>query len=305
LTIAEWKRFVDAIPWYTVVDINGGEAFLADHAMEKMEYFFQNHRLSTLITNGTTVSNRDIGRLLDWKIAYFMVSLDGLGDTHDRIRGMKGAFDRAVELLRRLGEARARRRLLRPIICVKTVITSDNHKDLIPLIEMCEQDLRVDEVHLAVQFENRFHMGFVPFKDMRHPNLYRGNSVEFPAEKKEAVKAALRDVIAFRRRSGLAVALSPEFRRDEDILEFIDDPRAFGVPRCNRPWTDLVMGPEGRVTSCVTFDLGNIRDYQYDVGSALRGKPASKWQAFFQRDGSFLPACEGCCHNLHERKRGN
>jgi len=58
----------------------------------------------TLSTNGTMIGEEEADRIQSAGFDYVGVSLDGIGDTHDRFRGVKGSFDKAVEGIKRCSE---------------------------------------------------------------------------------------------------------------------------------------------------------------------------------------------------------
>jgi heme d1 biosynthesis radical SAM protein NirJ len=58
----------------------------------------------TLSTNGTLIDDKTADLLVESGFTYIGVSLDGMEETHDRFRGMKGAFRQAVDGLMRIKE---------------------------------------------------------------------------------------------------------------------------------------------------------------------------------------------------------
>lgn len=58
----------------------------------------------TLSTNGTLIDDKAADQLVESGFTYIGVSLDGMEETHDRFRGMKGAFRQSVDGLMRIKE---------------------------------------------------------------------------------------------------------------------------------------------------------------------------------------------------------
>ncbi len=54
----------------------------------------------TLSTNGTLIDPEMAQRIKDVGVGYVGISLDGLGETNDRFRGMKGAYEKALQGVR-------------------------------------------------------------------------------------------------------------------------------------------------------------------------------------------------------------
>ena len=60
---------------------------------------------AVLSTNGTLISRDTAARLQELGLSYVGISLDGLRDTHDRFRCVKGAFDMAMTGLKNCQQA--------------------------------------------------------------------------------------------------------------------------------------------------------------------------------------------------------
>lgn len=94
----ECRNVIDRLAAFRVPGLllSGGEPlihplffFIAMYARE------QGLRL-TLSTNGTLITPAVAKKLRDVGFAYVGISLDGIGETHDRFRGREGAFQKAV-----------------------------------------------------------------------------------------------------------------------------------------------------------------------------------------------------------------
>jgi len=88
---------------------------------------------TALSTNGTRVDEATAARIAATGFDYVGVSLDGLKDTHDRFRRAPGAFDAALEGLRRLRDCGVR-------VGVRFTLARDNAADLAPLLDLCERE---------------------------------------------------------------------------------------------------------------------------------------------------------------------
>ena len=72
---------------------------------ELARYATQRGMRAVISTNGTLIDKETATRLKEIGLSYVGVSLDGLEKTHDRFRGAKGAFERAVEGIRNCRDA--------------------------------------------------------------------------------------------------------------------------------------------------------------------------------------------------------
>lgn len=77
--------------------LEGGEPLLRQD-LEEILYEANRRFFTSLVTNGWQLKNRikSIRKYLD----YLFVSIDGIGEVHDKIRGINGSFNKAVEGIR-------------------------------------------------------------------------------------------------------------------------------------------------------------------------------------------------------------
>lgn len=103
----------------------GGEPLLRRDLPAILEEAHERFHTS-LVTNGFLLSHRlsEFARHLD----YLFVSLDGIGDLHDRLRGIPGSFDRAVQ-----GITRARELLP---VAINATLTRHNLHDATKLVDL-------------------------------------------------------------------------------------------------------------------------------------------------------------------------
>ncbi len=80
-----------------VLLISGGEPLMHKNIYNIIEYAKSKGIQVSLSTNGTLIDEEVAGRLKELRVDYVGVSLDGIKETHDSFRGVKGAFEKAVE----------------------------------------------------------------------------------------------------------------------------------------------------------------------------------------------------------------
>jgi len=88
-----------------VVLFSGGEPLMRPDLLPLIEHAVQGGMRAVISTNGTLISRgvaRDLKKL---GLSYVGISLDGVEATHDRFRGVKGAFGAAMEGIRNCQEA--------------------------------------------------------------------------------------------------------------------------------------------------------------------------------------------------------
>lgn len=109
LTLSEAKIVIDNLADADVmtIGITGGEALLRNDLEDIAEYAVDKGLVVTLSTNGTLITRSRAQKLVNL-FQSISISLDGLSDTHDEVRGKKGAYDGAIRGLKHLAETNPR-----------------------------------------------------------------------------------------------------------------------------------------------------------------------------------------------------
>ncbi len=102
LTLDQYKAILDQIKedFYIsrlLLCITGGEPLLRRDFFDIMGYAHALGYKWGMTSNATLITPDVARRLSECGMATISVSIDGLPETHDRLRGMKGAYDRAME----------------------------------------------------------------------------------------------------------------------------------------------------------------------------------------------------------------
>ena len=107
LTTAEGERLIEDLGKFgsPVILFSGGEPLLRDDLLELAERAIGRGLRAVISTNGTLIDKAIAGKLKRIGLSYVGVSLDGMRETHDRFRGVKGAFDSALKGIRACQEA--------------------------------------------------------------------------------------------------------------------------------------------------------------------------------------------------------
>jgi len=102
LTQEEGRRLLDDLAAFGVptVIFSGGEPLIREDVFELAAYARDLGLRCVLSTNGTLITPIVAQRIHDASFAYVGVSLDGIGNLHDSIRGRPGAYAQALRGLR-------------------------------------------------------------------------------------------------------------------------------------------------------------------------------------------------------------
>jgi MoaA/NifB/PqqE/SkfB family radical SAM enzyme len=143
------KKLIDQI--YTFkpyISLCGrGEPFLHPDFFEIISYIKSKGLWCAVDTNGTLIE-KNVDQLLSSKIDMVNVSIDSVGEIQDQIRGVPGAFQKAIDGIRAL---RAKSPKFRPIIRINCVITGYSAGHLEEVYELA-RDLGVDMLNLCHSF---------------------------------------------------------------------------------------------------------------------------------------------------------
>ncbi len=121
--------------------LSGGEPLLRPDIFEVSHYAKELGFMLSLSTNGTLIDTSNIDRIEAADYDYVGISLDGIGETHDRFRQKQGSFAaslRGIELCKQRGIK----------VGIRFTLTLDNYKDLPGLLEVMEK-YDVDKFYLS------------------------------------------------------------------------------------------------------------------------------------------------------------
>jgi Fe-coproporphyrin III synthase len=265
-----WEEIVklsENTPPFTDLWFSGGEPTLRRELAEIIDLFVRNNgvRYINLPTNGLKpyrifeVADHCLSANPDLEL-HINISLDGLRDSHDFMRGVPGNFDRAVEaghLLRRLKP----RFGLRLIVNINTVITRDNLEEIIPLAEYILSE-RIADGHYfnlirgAAKDPNLKRVEREKLRRIyaRLPEIQSRYADGMFDDKNRLIKwikkAAYVGTLTFHHRT--------QFRNQEK-------PARWPMP-CTAGETSAVIDFDGRIRACeLRKPMGNLRDYAMNL----------------------------------------
>jgi len=236
-----WRREDEAL--LTVDDevrmmkslVRGGVSFLGFEGGEPLlrpdlpEILAESHQRfhTSVVTNGWLLRNRirDIAPHLD----LVFVSLDGIGDLHDRLRGIPGSFDRAVEGIR---SARGH-----VSVAISSTLTNENLGDAEKVVELATR------LEVGVTFQVAYNYSSAGNLSPTGPRL----------------RETLERLLALKERG------APIFESREYFRTIIDSWFG-GIPWRCKPWMTMNIDPQGRlVLPCYTLREYGGESYVWDV----------------------------------------
>ena len=143
LSFEEAKALIDNIASFSspILILTGGEPLLRKDVYDIAEYGTKKGLKVVLATNGTLVTQEIAEKLKKSGIKRFTISIDGATkETHDKFRGVKGAFERAlhgIEILKNAGISSQ----------IGTTVTKRNVDELEDILKLVLK-LKVDAWHV-------------------------------------------------------------------------------------------------------------------------------------------------------------
>ena len=291
LSLAEIDSFTKTMDPLLNLVLTGGEPYLKHDLDQIVRIFYENTKVPilTIPSNGWYLEkmNRQIRNMMNWcpeLILNQLISIDGLHEDHDKIRGANGSFKKAlnsVELIREL-----QKEFGRINIGIITTFTSENQNKMKDIVKGIYELARPDNITI---------------------NLVRGD----PREKvninlnmelyQEAVD--YRDNLFYSKKmpghtrfKGNKIATAGRIVLN-DMVKKIFETNKYQSP-CYSANISGVMYPEGQVYPCEILDkshlIGNIRDFNLNFRQLWLSQKAKEEVNFIRKTKCF---CTHECFN--------
>ena len=135
MSTGEIMRILDDLAGFgcPVVLFSGGEPLLHPDIVKLAGYAVDCGMRAVISTNGTLITSELARELATVGLSYIGISLDGVGETHDRFRGVSGSFDSALRGLRNAREQGIK-------TGIRFTITKRNADEIPAIFELLEQE---------------------------------------------------------------------------------------------------------------------------------------------------------------------
>ncbi|MDR2460379.1 MAG: radical SAM protein [Deltaproteobacteria bacterium] len=131
LTSEEAKQLVKSLTEYgvPVILFSGGEPLLRPDLFQLVDLAVKGGARAVLSTNGLLITKDVAKKLKDIGLSYVGISLDGLEDHHDKMRGKPGSFKNAIQAIRISQEAGLK-------VGLRLTLTRSNQNDINALFDL-------------------------------------------------------------------------------------------------------------------------------------------------------------------------
>lgn len=294
LSISEIEKISDSLPDFTYISITGGEPYLRDDLPQIASTFSSKNNIQNIsvVTNGV-LTDKIISETKKMLASCprtnitVVVSMDGIGDEHDNIRGGRGVFDKAVKTIEGLKGLK----IPYPGFNVGVAITymAQNQKRVMDIYKFVRDGLKPDSISLT---------------------LVRGDSRD-PTSKKidiagyENICRQMDDDFFSGRVSGLKGFAISDFiiamkMRLWKITSWVYKNNKRAIP-CYAGSISAVIYPNGDVYPCelMSKTIGNIKEFDYDLKRLWRSEKAELMRSAISKEKCFcLHDCNLTCNIL-------
>ena len=150
LTFAQLEKVSRTMPPITDLWLSGGEPTLRRDVSEIIDTFVNSNGVRRVIIPTTALIKSRVYEIVDRALArhpkldlYLNIALDGYGKTHDRIRGVPGNWDKALECIEFLYPLKEQNQD-RFRLNVNTVVCAENYTEIEKLAEYMWSNFRLD-----------------------------------------------------------------------------------------------------------------------------------------------------------------
>lgn len=295
LTISEIDKIFRSYNGFKVVGLTGGEPYLRRDLPELVEIIIRTQpklRMLFITSNGQLFQKivetaREIAQIIKARGSgvefVHLISLDGPRDIHDEIRGVKGAYDRAIKTISLLSDLREANGL--PQLGTVTVCSPFNiHRfdNVIQEVERLKEEYEL-EPSFCVWIQGQLYKNIS--KKELDVNDFRKKLIDYISEIKQVVE---------KKRSPLSRGRSLFY----DLLaKWLENPTKQIIP-CGGAKVRYFLDPLGNAYPCTVFNarIGNLRDHSYDFVKLFEDENRARVRRLVVKED--CPICCNTCETI-------
>jgi len=278
------------------LNISGGEPFLRKDLVEivRLAKRYLSPNIIHIPSNGLAVDliERQVKEILevlsDGKTTLTVkLSLDGVGERHDEIRGVRGNFARAIETYKRLG--RLREKYPNFHLGINTIISKFNVDHLDEIVEYVRR-LKPDSFVTEIA-ENRSELFNLQDDITPDPEVYEMLIRKFMARVRDDLR---------HKRSISKLTDASRLVYYEYVIKILKEKRQ--VLPCYAGMSNVHINPYGDVWPCCVLgyekSMGNLRDFNYDFKKLWNSEQANAVRAFIRSGKCYCPLANQAYFNM-------
>lgn len=291
LSLTQLKKIADEIviskPY---VYLTGGEPLTNKDVLEFIKYATKKGIVVGMVTNGTLLSIEMVKKIIDSGTDFITISIDGPEEIHNNIRG-EICFKKSIDGIKKLLEYRGKNKL--PVITLNCTISDYNYLHLLEIQKIAE-DIGVDIVafqhpcFLKKNTINAHHAVFKKYfeKSDKLVDGYESNTaLNIDPEKLFNILDKIK-----KNKKKADVRIYQDFDFNETI-KYYNTEQAVNN-KCVNPWYSAIIKPNGDVTPCLGYSVGNINEEPL-----MKIWNNNKFKHFrnILKQKKYYPGCIRCC----------
>lgn len=288
LSTQEIKNVIDQLAevGLRAIILTGGEPFMRKDLIEILTYVNQKIPYSRMNSNATLITKELAEGLVKSGLDEIWLSLDGYGETHDKVRGVAGTFDRYVRSLELINKARRDLRSATPNVMLNMTVSKYNFHDILKVAQFgAQHDVR------EMLFSYVIDVDWEPVKQtaalLKHEDIYTyqwNSSENLFLEDHKISKDLEKELYEIGRKHDITIQIDPLLLTGETKRD---------LRSCYFMWLYTMISPHGYVIPCQMLDryyLGNLRKDRFkDIWNS------AEFQNIRKVSKNGLPICKECC----------
>lgn len=290
LGIEEIQRIFSSYDGLRVIGITGGEPFLRgdlDLIVKTISKSQKHLEQLFITTNGqlTKIAKEKVEAILEMRersdgkfSLHILVSIDGPPEIHDRIRGMAGAYGKALYTLKALSGLRDHFDFSLGTVTVLSPFNIDRFDEVLEEARSIKAEYGT-ETSFCIWFTGQLY---------KNERMGREIRVE---DFRESLKRRVGDIKALVRGDGSMVSRGRSIFYDLLKL-WLEDPRRQVIP-CGGASARYFLDPYGNLYPCTIYGarIGNLRDNSYDLERLIDSEERRR-----VREAVKAQRCPICCN---------
>ncbi|MBU1912276.1 MAG: radical SAM protein [Candidatus Omnitrophica bacterium] len=250
LSISEWKDFIVSLEElggsHIRLHFAGGEPLLKQGFLDLLEFANKRGFRTFIVTNGFLIDEAIAGKIVRSGVEGISISLDSLNeDTHDFLRGIKGAYKHAIQAINYLTKEDAKG------IAILTIIMGSNLHDIVEIADWVESNNNISSIYFQAISQ--------PIATLKDEQWYEKDEFSYLWPKDKIQLNSVIDQLIARKNKGYRISNS--VRQFEVFKAYFRQPdKLYEGMTCTQGDYVMYIRPTGEVLLCGSLPaIGNIK----------------------------------------------
>ena len=129
--LSDWDRFFkDVSSFFPIINLSGGEPLLHPDFFNILKIIKKYKLINSMTTNATLITDEIAEKLVLSGIESLVISIDGDEEIHEKIRKVKGSFQKTLNGIKLINKFKKQYKSITPRIVINSTISWLNFSDL-------------------------------------------------------------------------------------------------------------------------------------------------------------------------------